>query len=57
MTQIELIADEQLAVNSPQSENSVGVLLHGIAQHAAYHGGQIALLEKAVVTKHRRAAL
>lgn len=51
------LTDELLAENAPQSQNSVGVLLHGVAQHAAYHGGQIALLKKAVVTKHRRAAL
>lgn len=25
------------------------VLLHGLAQHAAYHGGQIALLKKTVI--------
>ena len=51
------LTDERLAANAPESENSVAVLLHGVAQHAAYHGGQIALLKKAVVTKHRRAAL
>ena len=51
------LADDELAKNAPQSQNSVSVLLHGVAQHAAYHGGQIALLKKAVVTKHRRAAL
>lgn len=51
------LTDEQLAVDAPKSQNSVGVLLHGVTQHAAYHGGQIALLKKAVVTKHRRAAL
>lgn len=51
------LTEERLAENAPQSQNSVGVLLHGVAQHAAYHGGQIALLKKAVVTKHRRAAL
>ncbi len=49
--------DERLAANAPQSENSVAVLLHGVAQHAAYHGGQIGLLKKALVTQHRRAAL
>ncbi len=51
------LSDDRLASNAPQSENSVAVLLHGVAQHAAYHGGQIALLKKAVVTQHRRAAL
>jgi uncharacterized damage-inducible protein DinB len=51
------LSDDRLAANAPQSENSVAVMLHGVAQHAAYHGGQIALLKKAVVTQHRRAAL
>lgn len=51
------LTDQRLASKAPESENSVAVLLHGVAQHAAYHGGQIALLKKAVVTKHRRAAL
>ena len=51
------LTDERLAANAPGSEDSVSVLLHGVAQHDAYHGGQIALLKKTVVTKHRRAAL
>jgi uncharacterized damage-inducible protein DinB len=49
--------DDRLAASAPESENSVAVMLHGVSQHAAYHGGQIALLKKAVVTQHRRAAL
>jgi uncharacterized damage-inducible protein DinB len=49
--------DSDLAANAPESENSVAIMLHGVAQHAAYHGGQIALLKKAVVIQHRRAAL
>jgi hypothetical protein len=51
------LSDDRLAENAPESENSIAVMLHGVAQHAAYHGGQIALLKKAVVTQHRRAAL
>src|SRR6476469_1465672 len=51
------LSDDRLAANAPESENSVAVMLHGVSQHAAYHGGQIALLKKAVVTQHRRAAL
>jgi hypothetical protein len=31
-------------------------MLHGVTQHAAYHGGQIALLKKAVHARHRRVA-
>lgn len=52
-----MLDDARLASDAPQSDKSVAVLLHGVAQHAAYHGGQIALLRKAVVTQHRRAAL
>ncbi len=52
-----VLDDAHLAANAPLSDKSVAVLLHGVAQHAAYHGGQIALLKKAVVTQHRRAAL
>ena len=51
------LRDEDLRKNAPQSENSVAVMLHGVAQHGAYHGGQIALLRKVVTTKHRRTAL
>ncbi len=49
--------DDRLVENAPESKNSHAVLLHGVAQHAAYHGGQIALLKKAVVLHHRRTAI
>jgi hypothetical protein len=32
-------------------------MINGVVQHAAYHGGQIALLKKSVSTHHRRTAL
>jgi len=32
-------------------------MLHGVTQHGAYHGGQIALLRKAVTIHSRRTAL
>ena len=51
------LTDEELDKNAPGSDRSIAFLLHGVAQHDAYHGGQIALLRKLVTTKHRRAAL
>ncbi|HEX2723886.1 MAG TPA: DinB family protein [Gemmatimonadaceae bacterium] len=50
------LSDDQMLANAPESANSVAVMLHGVAQHDAYHGGQIALLRKVVTTRHRRAA-
>lgn len=53
------MSDEDLARDAPQTDApaSVAVMLHGIAQHAAYHGGQIAILKKALnTTQHRRVA-
>ena len=50
------MSDDDLARNAPQSERSLAAMLHGVTQHAAYHGGQIALLKKAVHANHRRAA-
>lgn len=49
--------DDRLMQNAPKSTNSVAVMLHGVAQHDAYHGGQIALLRKLVTTKQRRTAI
>jgi len=51
------MTDEQLLAKSPQSDRPVAGMLNGVAQHAAYHGGQIALLKKLVSTHHRRTAL
>lgn len=57
---IEIVAglgDDEMLANAPKSTNSVAVMLHGTAQHDAYHGGQIALLRKIVTTRHRRTAI
>lgn len=51
------MSDEALARNAPQSDRSVAAMLHGVTQHGAYHGGQIALLRKAVTIHSRRTAL
>jgi uncharacterized damage-inducible protein DinB len=51
------MTDEELAVNAPKSTRSIAGMVSGVAQHAAYHGGQIAILRKAVTTQHRRTAL
>lgn len=50
------LSDHDMLAKAPKSRNSVAVMLHGVAQHDAYHGGQIALLRKIVTTKHRRTA-
>jgi uncharacterized damage-inducible protein DinB len=51
------LSDVELAAKIPGGDASIAGMLHGLAQHAAYHGGQIALLKKAVTTQHRRTAL
>ena len=42
------LSDEELTRNVPQGERSIANMLHGVTQHAAYHGGQIAILKKAI---------
>ena len=51
------LTDDALAANAPKSERSIAFMLHGVAQHDAYHGGQISLLKKLVTTHHRRIAI
>ena len=51
------MSDEELEKLAPKSERSIGAMVSGVSQHAAYHGGQIALLKKLASTQHRRAAL
>jgi uncharacterized damage-inducible protein DinB len=43
------LADAELDARAPGRDHSTLVMLHGIVEHAAYHGGQIALLKKAIV--------
>lgn len=57
---IEIVAalsDADLMSNVPQGKRTVSNMLHGVAQHDAYHGGQISILKKAVTRNHRRTAL
>jgi uncharacterized damage-inducible protein DinB len=51
------MSDNEIHRNAPRSERSIGAMVSGVSQHAAYHGGQIAILKKLVSTQHRRAAL
>jgi uncharacterized damage-inducible protein DinB len=51
------LGDAELSAKVPGGERTIADMLHGLAQHAAYHGGQIALLKKAVTKHHRRTAL
>ena len=50
------LSDEELTRKVPKGERSVSNMLHGATQHAAYHGGQIAILKKAMNTHHPREA-
>ena len=51
------MSDDDLSANAPQSTRSVAGMVSGVAQHASYHGGQIAILRKVVSVQHRRTAL
>lgn len=51
------MTDDELEARAPQSERTIAGMINGVVQHAAYHGGQIALLRKSVTTHHRRTAL
>jgi uncharacterized damage-inducible protein DinB len=41
------LAEEKLNARTPGKPYDLRFMLHGAAQHAAYHGGQIALLKRA----------
>jgi hypothetical protein len=41
------VGDGHLDDRAPAKPDSLYVLLHGLAQHAAYHGGQVAMLKRA----------
>jgi uncharacterized damage-inducible protein DinB len=41
--------DSQLIGRVPGKDHSVLTMIHGIVEHDAYHGGQIALLKKALM--------
>lgn len=51
------MTDAELEAKAPNSTRSIAGMVNGVAQHAAYHGGQIAILRKSVTTQHRRTAL
>jgi len=40
--------DTRLSDRLPGRDHSASVMLHGIMEHGAYHGGQIAILKRAV---------
>jgi uncharacterized damage-inducible protein DinB len=46
--EVRKLSDESLETQVPGREFTFYVLLHGVIQHNLYHGGQIALLKKAV---------
>ncbi|MFN2602778.1 MAG: DinB family protein [Gemmatimonadaceae bacterium] len=47
------LSDEELDARVPKGKRSVSNMLHGVTQHDAYHGGQIALLKKALKSTHK----
>lgn len=51
------MTDKELFAKAPESDRTIAGMIDGVAQHSAYHGGQIALLKKAVTVYHRRTAL
>lgn len=44
---VSTLAEEKLRATVPGKPYHIAFMLHGAAQHAAYHGGQIALLKRA----------
>lgn len=40
------LSDEMLKQTVIGKDYPIGIMLHGVAQHSAYHGGQIGLLKK-----------
>ena len=44
------MTDDALEEKVPGLDYSIAVLVHGVIEHSTYHGGQIALLRKAVGT-------
>jgi uncharacterized damage-inducible protein DinB len=47
------LSDDELLRNVPKGERSVANMLHGVTQHDAYHGGQIAIIKKAISIRSR----
>ena len=47
------LSDVALDAKVGELEYTVDVLLHGIVEHGTYHGGQIALLRKAIANRAR----
>jgi hypothetical protein len=45
------VSESQLSEQVPGKPYDIRFMLHGAAQHAAYHAGQIALLKKALLKK------
>jgi len=45
---VALLDREQLATTMPGRDHTVAEMLHGVVEHAAYHGGQIALLRNLI---------
>lgn len=47
---VKVLSDDELSANLPGRDHPARAMLHGVIEHAVYHGGQIALLRKALST-------
>jgi uncharacterized damage-inducible protein DinB len=47
ITAVSALSEDKLGTQVPGKPYDVEFMLHGAAQHAAYHGGQISLLKRA----------
>jgi len=50
-TDVAQLDDSRLIGRVPGKEHSVLAMIHGIVEHDAYHGGQIAILKRALGTR------
>ena len=53
---LERMTDADLAAPVPNRPYDRAFILHGLPQHHAYHGGQMALLKKAFEAQHKHGA-
>jgi uncharacterized damage-inducible protein DinB len=45
---VRALGDDELEAKAAGEDYSVSEMLHGVVEHGTYHGGQIALLKKAI---------
>jgi uncharacterized damage-inducible protein DinB len=50
---VRALSDAELRRASPGAPHDLSVMIHGVAQHMAYHGGQMVILKKALRARSR----